>query len=359
MYPKALLLNIVKNEYFRAKTERIEVDMKRIMRRKNFYNRNEIAFTMAEILISLTIIGIIAAITLPSLRDNINEKAWATQKKALYSRMSQALAMMTSLNGYGVDPANDANTTANAAHTFITDGLSKVLEINNICTNDKLSDCGIVSKYKNTGGVKNEFPTTMQTLNSLLAGRHRPSTVDIGYSLLATNAAAFETKNGESIAVFYQPNCRYGDSGDIPINGSNAVVHYAAPHMCANFIFDLNGKKGPNTAGKDIGFITVFYPSDSQVVMPIPLEKDSATGQTYANALTVCRNVSPDVRLPNREELAAIAFNNSLLNISQLSTNGNASTFYATTNKWKMAMSVLMWSTKNYDRALRVRCIKR
>lgn len=31
------------------------------------------AFTMAEILLSLTIIGVVAAITLPSLTGNINE----------------------------------------------------------------------------------------------------------------------------------------------------------------------------------------------------------------------------------------------------------------------------------------------
>ena len=62
----------------------------------------KLAFTMAEILISLTIIGVIAAITLPSLQANINEKTWATQRKALYNRMSQAISLMDSLNGYGV-----------------------------------------------------------------------------------------------------------------------------------------------------------------------------------------------------------------------------------------------------------------
>ena len=56
------------------------------------------AFTMAGILISLTIIGIIAAITLPALQGNINEKTWVTQRKALYSRLSQAIALMPSLN---------------------------------------------------------------------------------------------------------------------------------------------------------------------------------------------------------------------------------------------------------------------
>ena len=60
-----------------------------------------IAFTMAEILLSLTIIGVVAAITLPSLTGNINERTWNTQRKALYARFSQALALMPSLNGYG------------------------------------------------------------------------------------------------------------------------------------------------------------------------------------------------------------------------------------------------------------------
>ena len=59
------------------------------------------AFTMAEILLSLTIIGVVAAITLPSLMGNINERTWNTQRKALHARMSQAIAMMPQLNGYG------------------------------------------------------------------------------------------------------------------------------------------------------------------------------------------------------------------------------------------------------------------
>lgn len=58
------------------------------------------AFTMAEILLSLTIIGVVAAITLPSLTGNINERTWNTQRKALFARFSQAVALMPALNGY-------------------------------------------------------------------------------------------------------------------------------------------------------------------------------------------------------------------------------------------------------------------
>ena len=108
-------------------------------------------FTMAEILLSLTIIGVVAAITLPSLTGNINERTWNTQRKALYARMSQAIALMPALNGYGTlteetDSAGSTSIEDTAAETFVADGLAKVLKINNICDNEHLADCGIPEK---------------------------------------------------------------------------------------------------------------------------------------------------------------------------------------------------------------------
>ena len=98
---------------------------------------------MAEILLSLTIIGVVAAITLPSLMANINERTWNTQRKALYARMSQAIAMMPQIAGYGtltVTTDEDGSTTVTdtATESFLTEGLSKVLKINNICDNAHL-----------------------------------------------------------------------------------------------------------------------------------------------------------------------------------------------------------------------------
>ena len=105
-----------------------------------------LAFTMAEILLSLTIIGVVAAITLPSLTGNINERTWNTQRKALYARFSQAIALMPSLNGYGTlteeSSAGASDGVDTAAETFVTAGLSKVLKINNICDSEHIEDCG-------------------------------------------------------------------------------------------------------------------------------------------------------------------------------------------------------------------------
>ena len=129
------------------------------------------AFTMAEILLSLTIIGVVAAITLPSLTGNINERTWNTQRKALYARMSQAIALMPALNGYGTlteetsSGANDGVDTA--AETFVTEGLSKVLKINNICDSENLEDCGIPVKLTPMiGSIISPFPKTLKELNT-------------------------------------------------------------------------------------------------------------------------------------------------------------------------------------------------
>ncbi len=258
---------------------------------------------MAEILLSLTIIGVVAAITLPSLTGNINERTWNTQRKALYARFSQAIALMPALNGYGTLD----NTTDTAAETFVTEGLSKVLKINNICDNEHLKDCGITEKFTNLSGIQQDIPTTLYTLADYFRS------ADWGgnsYSTKNTKAAAFETQNGESIIVYYNPSCitQYSNGETIDYLGRN--FGFAQTTMCANFIYDLNGNKGPNTVGKDIGFLTAFNATDSIVVAPIPDFKDAnnAKEMTLDEALTACRQ-NNETRLPNINELSSMAIN--------------------------------------------------
>ncbi|MCM1010837.1 MAG: type II secretion system GspH family protein, partial [Fusobacterium sp.] len=264
-------------------------------------------FTMAEILLSLTIIGVVSAITLPSLTGNINERTWNTQRKALYARFSQAIALMPSLNGYGTLD----DTTDNAAETFITSGLSKVLKINNICDNDHIADCGIASKFTDFTGSQKTIPTTVYGLNSKFNYNFNETDgTPNGYSQIDTKAVAFESANGESILTFYNPQCNTGFE-------TNPLKNFAQIKMCINFIYDLNGSKGPNTVGKDIGIITVLYPTDSVVVAPMPFNKNFAS-ITQHNASKQCRNLDSEARLPNLEEFAAIFYNKDILgNLSQ------------------------------------------
>lgn len=278
------------------------------------------AFTMAEILLSLTIIGVVAAITLPSLTGNINERTWNTQRKALYARFSQAIALMPALNGYGTLTAeqkdDDGNTTQSAvdtaAETFITDGLSKVLKINNICDTEHLQDCGVSNKITTLkGNILNDFTTNYCTLakfNTMFDGVYTMGNGIVGgeYHQTDTKAAAFETVNGESIIAYYNPNCA-------PSMGETTTF-YVQKKVCANFVYDLNGSKGPNTMGKDIGFLTVLYPSDSVVAAPIPsVSGYNSSDKAFDIAVQGCRNVDNESRLPNDEEAIALFVNKVLL----------------------------------------------
>lgn len=325
---------------------------------KNFF-----AFTMAEILLSLTIIGVVAAITLPSLTGNINERTWNTQRKALYARMSQAIALMPALNGYGTytyDETTSTTTEDTAAETFITNGLAKVIKINNICDSEHLADCGIVSSYVNHTGNKKSFPTTLKELNEKFT---EPTTyLDSVYqnpqSNINTKAAAFETANGESIAAFYNPTCQT-DSKEL--TGTSGYF-YAAPKMCVNFIYDLNGSKGPNTVGKDIGFITVLYATDSKVVAPMPYSSKDYDGDDrviHQAAASVCNNLSADSRLPNIEELMSMFYNTDLLGMQLNSHAYWSGTVTSSTNACRMRSITGEIRCDSKTSTYLVRCIKR
>ena len=259
---------------------------------------------MAEILLSLTIIGVVAAITLPSLTGNINERTWNTQRKALYARISQAVALMPALNGFGTLD----DTTDTAAETFVTAGLAKVLKINNICDNEHIQDCGITSKFTDMKGSVKSMPHDMSTLNpEMVSVSYSKTTVweNGSYKQLNTKASAFETSNGESILLFYHPNCM----SDM----QETAYFFVQSKICVNMIYDLNGTKGPNTVGKDIGFLTVLYPTSSVVVAPIPY-KELLTDVPRDEASTACtQQAGPDYRISTFDELGSLFANKNMI----------------------------------------------
>ncbi len=273
------------------------------------------AFTMAEILLSLTIIGVVAAITLPSLMANINERTWNTQRKALYARMSQAIAMMPQVGGYGTltEDAEGNVTEDTAAETFLTEGLSKVLKINNICDSEHLADCGIASKVTTLAGGTFSIPNTLVGFNSAFYGSISWESSGYGstasYYQTDTQAAAFETQNGESVLLYYNPRC----TPEFIFQSSTK----SQPFLCANFVYDLNGTKGPNAVGKDVGWITALYSSDTSVVAPLPLAANAVgSSVVYTEAINLCRASDIESRLPNFEEASSMFYNKNLMGIT-------------------------------------------
>ncbi len=325
------------------------------------------AFTMAEILLSLTIIGVVAAITLPSLMANINERTWNTQRKALYARMSQAIAMMPQLNGYGEYEGTNTDgsvttTKDTAAEAFLTEGLSKVLKINNICDAEHLADCGIATSFTNLAGSIISWPTKLSELNSMFTDSYimYPGTSSsILYQNplkdVDTKVAAFETQNSESVALYYNPHC-VNDLGE-------KLSHHSAPKMCANFVYDLNGNKGPNMVGKDIGFVTALYPTETNVVAPFPLPTNAAGGVSVdlSTALASCSSQDVESRLPNRDELSAIFYNHLFLGIP-LSGGYWSGSVLSSGESRKAWYLLFRTGTRRYasqTESFHVRCVKR
>lgn len=329
--------------------------------------KNFSAFTMAEILLSLTIIGVVAAITLPSLTGNINERTWNTQRKALYARFSQAISLMPALNGYGTLVEGNDSTSAidNATETFVTDGLAKVLKINNICDYEHLKDCGISDKITDlTGSVISNVHTDLNHLaglNYMFNGTASDAHNTITYSQIDTKAAAFETANGESVLAYYNPKCKIDLNKSTTGQGGRDWVQ---EKVCANFVYDLNGTKGPNTVGKDIGVITVFYPTDSVVVAPVPATKDFTIPAMSWMYSTCEKNHGKEYRPPNKEEAGSMFTNRTLFGMAEvLAANVWATTtrYYSPTSGtqyWGVALQY-GWYQLNGDGARTLRCIKR
>ena len=270
-------------------------------------NINNKSFTMAEILISLTIIGILAAIILPTLNIKLNEKALKTQRKALYARLSQVIGMMDGLSDYGdyvvqVEENGEVTTEGvdNAAESFITEGLGKNLKFNQVCAakygasddeiRAELKKCGISEQYTNALNTKSAFPLKFT------------EAMDNVTNAPATNVAAFSTVNGESVAVFYNPTC----TDRIVLIRNSGANYYdnARNNLCAVFVFDLNGLKGTNKMNSDMGIFTLtnIWKKELNYIAPL-LPSAIETYGTYSQMSGKCVAKNPSLKLPSLSEL--------------------------------------------------------
>ena len=89
------------------------------------------AFTLAEVLITLAVIGVVAVLTIPGLIKNHNEKAWSTAQDVFTKRLEVATRQMNTeekLAGY--DNTMD----------FVNE-LKKYIKITRVCDNNEITKC--------------------------------------------------------------------------------------------------------------------------------------------------------------------------------------------------------------------------
>lgn len=79
------------------------------------------AFTLAEVLITLTVVGVIAAITVPGLMQNTEEMEYKTAIKKTVATLNSALKQSQALNGIDASSASSSSALKDlfAAHLNI------------------------------------------------------------------------------------------------------------------------------------------------------------------------------------------------------------------------------------------------
>ena len=188
------------------------------------------AFTLAEVLITLAIIGIVAALTIPTLVQNYQERAWNTASQVFQRKLGEALRVMNvqgTLAGY---------TTTEA----FVDELSKHIKITRICENDDITTC-----FADTVTWGDEEVDMSKIKKAKNFGDDK-----VGWD---TNTVGVQFANGVNGVIAYNPDCRQNQfSNDVITIGENGIGT-----NCLAILYDVDGFKNPNTEGKDLKNLNV------------------------------------------------------------------------------------------------------
>ena len=173
-------------------------------------NSRKIAFTLAEVLITLGIIGVVAAMTMPSLIQHHREKAMVTSLEKFVSTISQAVDL------YKAD--NDCVDSISTCVSYISKGDEN-------CENF----APIAAKMNVIASVKNANKSTADWLPDKAYNYYGEEQEGIygGVSKRNIGTCAYLLNDGTTFAV--------------DINPTNFDI-----------MVDVNGKKLPNRVGQDI-----------------------------------------------------------------------------------------------------------
>ena len=194
----------------------------------HFSLKRKAAFTLAEVLITLGIIGIVASMTLPSLIQSYKERVTVTKVQKAYSILNQAFKRIS--EEYG-EPQNWPDVQNGAPN----------------CNSCALAHKNLYSKYiigKNHNGARGNTNDPIKTLNGGIFtwNRYNPS---------------ITTSDGIVYQFSHFRNC-----GGYWLTTGNL----SACEMGGDVSIDINGyDKGPNQLGKDVfAFVTAqngVYPA--------------------------------------------------------------------------------------------------
>ncbi|MCD7879236.1 MAG: type II secretion system GspH family protein [Candidatus Gastranaerophilales bacterium] len=180
------------------------------------------AFTLAETLITLVIIGIIAAITVPTIISNYVEQATVSKVKKFYSTMSNAINLAIVKNGSvsAWDLESESGSFDSASAIKFANYIKPYLNVMVDCKTDVPNSC--MEKEIEYTALNGTTPSSI--------GKYASST-SFYRMILADGSLIWFRTNGNG--------CKNK-------SGSNSV------NICAEIWFDINGNdKKPNKLGID------------------------------------------------------------------------------------------------------------
>ena len=98
----------------------------------NYIFRNRKAFTLAEVLITLGIIGVVAALTIPSLISNYQKNQTVTQLQKFYTNMNQAIKLSEIENGPAAEWEYGQVNSGDDTETWFNTYIAKYLKYNKV-----------------------------------------------------------------------------------------------------------------------------------------------------------------------------------------------------------------------------------
>ena len=179
------------------------------------------SFSFAEVVITIGIIGIVAAMTLPSLIQKQQKYVLEKNFKVVYSLLLNAIRMAESVHGeakywqyYNENLTTPQNTTL-FSETYLIPFLNDI----HVYNGAKLHGCKNIT-YKDRSGM-------VVTCNSVIGfcGTCRSG---------GANLTQIYLPNGAIIVPMVRPKIVYGGAGGVEID------------------VDINGYKGPNVFGRDV-----------------------------------------------------------------------------------------------------------
>lgn len=182
---------------------------------------SRLAFTLAEVLITIGIIGVIAAMTIPTLINKTNDFELKTAWKKEYSMFSQAFAQIVSDNGGSIMGVFATATGGEA----LKDAFKAKLMV--------IKDCIGDSSQGGTGSGS-AISGCWHPMNGYKYLNGTVSTDNMLYPGLILKDGAF--------VVFASSSSTCADA---TITGANFT-------RCGWLTVDVNGFRGPNVVGKDI-----------------------------------------------------------------------------------------------------------